>query len=182
MQMLESYRRNVYAATVITIIIIIIVHCCSVVKSSSCRVIFSLVASHWLEFFITLLSCSMELNLMSFFISCQQNTVDKLVQRANASLLIGTSSWKEQFVEALTVNAGEWCRLIAFFISSNHSLSIPRRRWWRWRSKSGWRTTVTKLYGLHHALPHALLENSFRIHPANRWAKPAKKHFYIPRD
>ncbi|CRL05221.1 CLUMA_CG017997, isoform A, partial [Clunio marinus] len=35
------------------------------------------------------------------------NTVDKLVQRANASLLIGTSSWKEQFVEALTVNAGD---------------------------------------------------------------------------
>lgn len=35
-----------------------------------------------------------------------QNTVDKLVQRANASLLIGTSSWKEQFSEALTVTAG----------------------------------------------------------------------------
>ncbi|CAG9820318.1 unnamed protein product [Phaedon cochleariae] len=34
-----------------------------------------------------------------------KNTVDKLVQRANASLLIGTSSWKEQFVEALTVSA-----------------------------------------------------------------------------
>lgn len=35
-----------------------------------------------------------------------QNTVDKLVQRANASLLIGTSSWKEQFIDALTVSAG----------------------------------------------------------------------------
>ncbi|XP_058460074.1 sodium/calcium exchanger 1 isoform X2 [Malaya genurostris] len=35
------------------------------------------------------------------------NTVDKLVQRANASLLIGTSSWKEQFVEAVTVSAGD---------------------------------------------------------------------------
>lgn len=35
-----------------------------------------------------------------------QNTVDKLVQRANASLLIGTSSWREQFSEALTVSAG----------------------------------------------------------------------------
>lgn len=34
-----------------------------------------------------------------------QNTVDKLVQRANASLLIGTSSWKEQFIEALTVSS-----------------------------------------------------------------------------
>ncbi|XP_050306030.1 sodium/calcium exchanger 3 isoform X2 [Anthonomus grandis grandis] len=36
-----------------------------------------------------------------------KNTVDKLVQRANASLLIGTSSWKEQFVEALTVSASD---------------------------------------------------------------------------
>ncbi|CAD7083901.1 unnamed protein product [Hermetia illucens] len=35
-----------------------------------------------------------------------KNTVDKLVQRANASLLIGTSSWKEQFTEALTVSPG----------------------------------------------------------------------------
>lgn len=41
-----------------------------------------------------------------FFFLFSQNTVDKLVQRANASLLIGTSSWKEQFVEALTVSSG----------------------------------------------------------------------------
>ncbi|KAF5280355.1 hypothetical protein FQR65_LT03164 [Abscondita terminalis] len=34
-----------------------------------------------------------------------KNTVDKLVQRANASLLIGTSSWKEQFIEAITVSS-----------------------------------------------------------------------------
>lgn len=39
------------------------------------------------------------------FVFCLQNTVDKLVQRANASLLIGTSSWKEQFIEALTVSS-----------------------------------------------------------------------------
>lgn len=37
-----------------------------------------------------------------------QNTVDKLVQRANASLLIGTSSWREQFAEALTVSPGKY--------------------------------------------------------------------------
>ncbi|XP_026333365.1 sodium/calcium exchanger 1-like, partial [Hyposmocoma kahamanoa] len=35
-----------------------------------------------------------------------KNTVDKLVQRANASILIGTSSWKEQFSEALTASSG----------------------------------------------------------------------------
>ncbi|XP_072929703.1 sodium/calcium exchanger Calx [Epargyreus clarus] len=34
-----------------------------------------------------------------------KNTVDKLVQRANASIIIGTSSWKEQFTEALTASA-----------------------------------------------------------------------------
>ncbi|XP_052756511.1 sodium/calcium exchanger 3 isoform X3 [Galleria mellonella] len=35
-----------------------------------------------------------------------KNTVDKLVQRANASIIIGTSSWKEQFTEALTASSG----------------------------------------------------------------------------
>lgn len=35
-----------------------------------------------------------------------KNTVDKLVQRANASIIIGTSSWREQFSEALTANSG----------------------------------------------------------------------------
>lgn len=50
-----------------------------------------------------------------FSISCYlQNTVDKLVQRANASLLIGTSSWKEQFVEALTVSPGSLSVSIVF--------------------------------------------------------------------
>lgn len=36
-----------------------------------------------------------------------KNTVDKLFQRANISLMIGTSSWKEQFIEAITVVADE---------------------------------------------------------------------------
>ncbi|XP_011066107.1 PREDICTED: sodium/calcium exchanger 1 isoform X1 [Acromyrmex echinatior] len=36
-----------------------------------------------------------------------KNTVDKLVQRANASIILGTSSWKEQFMEALTVSRGD---------------------------------------------------------------------------
>lgn len=44
--------------------------------------------------------------ILTSFLSLQ-NTVDKLVQRANASILIGTSSWKEQFREALTVSAGK---------------------------------------------------------------------------
>ncbi|KAG8180247.1 hypothetical protein JTE90_011164 [Oedothorax gibbosus] len=36
-----------------------------------------------------------------------KNTVDKLFQKANISLSIGTSSWKEQFIEAITVSAGD---------------------------------------------------------------------------
>lgn len=35
------------------------------------------------------------------------------MQRANASLLIGTSSWKEQFSEALTVSAGKYKSFIS---------------------------------------------------------------------
>ncbi len=35
-----------------------------------------------------------------------QSTVDKLLKKANVSLVVSTSSWKEQFVEAVTVNAG----------------------------------------------------------------------------
>lgn len=36
-----------------------------------------------------------------------KNTVDKLFQKANVSLMIGTSSWKEQFIEAVTVVADD---------------------------------------------------------------------------
>lgn len=56
-----------------------------------------------------------------------------------------------------------------YLIESTLIWAFFRRRWWRRRSQSGWRTAIAKLYGLHHALPHALLENSFRIHPANRY-------------
>ena len=37
---------------------------------------------------------------------CSQNTVDKLIKKTNVSLVVGTSSWREQFAEALTVSAG----------------------------------------------------------------------------
>lgn len=36
-----------------------------------------------------------------------RNLVDKLVKKANASMLVGSSSWKEQFTEAITVQAGD---------------------------------------------------------------------------
>ncbi|XP_041641862.1 sodium/calcium exchanger 1a isoform X1 [Cheilinus undulatus] len=36
-----------------------------------------------------------------------KNTVDKLLKKTNLALVIGTNSWREQFVEAMTVSAGD---------------------------------------------------------------------------
>uniref|UniRef100_A0A8C6WRC2 Solute carrier family 8 member 1a n=1 Tax=Neogobius melanostomus TaxID=47308 RepID=A0A8C6WRC2_9GOBI len=36
-----------------------------------------------------------------------KNTVDKLIKKTNLALLIGTNSWRQQFVEAITVSAGD---------------------------------------------------------------------------
>ncbi|XP_056292057.1 sodium/calcium exchanger 1b isoform X2 [Pseudoliparis swirei] len=36
-----------------------------------------------------------------------KNTVDKLIRKTNLALLVGTNSWRGQFIEAITVNAGE---------------------------------------------------------------------------
>ncbi|XP_012937185.2 sodium/calcium exchanger 1 [Aplysia californica] len=36
-----------------------------------------------------------------------KSTVDKLLKKANVSLVVGTSSWREQFVDAITVSAGD---------------------------------------------------------------------------
>ncbi|CAI9724447.1 calcium exchanger 1-like isoform X3 [Octopus vulgaris] len=36
-----------------------------------------------------------------------KSVVDKLLKKANLSLVVSTSSWREQFIEAITVNAGD---------------------------------------------------------------------------
>ncbi|GMT10213.1 hypothetical protein PFISCL1PPCAC_1510, partial [Pristionchus fissidentatus] len=36
-----------------------------------------------------------------------QNVIDRMIKNANTKLMLGTSSWREQFMEALTVNAGD---------------------------------------------------------------------------
>lgn len=36
-----------------------------------------------------------------------QSTVDKLLKKTNLALVIGTNSWREQFVEAITVRSGK---------------------------------------------------------------------------
>lgn len=35
-----------------------------------------------------------------------QSTVDKLIKKTNLALVVGTNSWREQFLEAITVSAG----------------------------------------------------------------------------
>lgn len=37
----------------------------------------------------------------------QQSTVDKLIKKTNLALVVGTHSWRDQFLEAITVSAGE---------------------------------------------------------------------------
>uniref|UniRef100_A0AAV2KJU8 Calx-beta domain-containing protein n=1 Tax=Knipowitschia caucasica TaxID=637954 RepID=A0AAV2KJU8_KNICA len=37
----------------------------------------------------------------------KQNTVDKLIKKTNLALVVGSSSWREQFVSAVTVSAGD---------------------------------------------------------------------------
>ena len=32
--------------------------------------------------------------------------MDKLIKKANLAVIVGTSSWREQFIEALSVNGG----------------------------------------------------------------------------
>ena len=46
------------------------------------------------------------LNAMCLVIPVQ-NTVDKLIKKTNLALLVGTNSWRDQFIEAITVSAGE---------------------------------------------------------------------------
>ena len=35
-----------------------------------------------------------------------QSSVDRMLKRGNASMMVGASSWKDQFVDAFTVQAG----------------------------------------------------------------------------
>ena len=53
-----------------------------------------------------------------------QSVVDKLLKKANVSLVVGTSSWREQFVEAITVSAGKPVHLfttVVHYIYDTHT-------------------------------------------------------------
>ncbi|VCW90913.1 unnamed protein product, partial [Gulo gulo] len=36
-----------------------------------------------------------------------KNTVDKLIKKTNLAMVVGTHSWRDQFMEAITVSAGK---------------------------------------------------------------------------
>jgi hypothetical protein len=40
-----------------------------------------------------------------------QGSVDRMMQRSNASMMVGASSWKDQFMDAFTVQAGQSTKL-----------------------------------------------------------------------
>ena len=40
-----------------------------------------------------------------------QSSVDRMMQRGNASMMAGASSWKDQILEAFTVQAGKCATL-----------------------------------------------------------------------
>lgn len=44
--------------------------------------------------------------ITNLFHLLHQNTVDQLLKDTNLAGVIGTHSWKEQFIEAVTVSAG----------------------------------------------------------------------------
>lgn len=44
--------------------------------------------------------------LCGFFSFIAQSTVDKLIKKTNLALVVGTNSWRDQFMEAITVSAG----------------------------------------------------------------------------
>ncbi|KAA8583554.1 hypothetical protein FQN60_014762 [Etheostoma spectabile] len=41
-----------------------------------------------------------------------KNTVDKLIKKTNLALLVGTNSWRDQFIEAITVSAAAQARMM----------------------------------------------------------------------
>lgn len=44
--------------------------------------------------------------MMNYLHRVTQSTVDKLIKKTNLALVVGTNSWRDQFMEAITVSAG----------------------------------------------------------------------------
>lgn len=63
-----------------------------------------------------------------------QSTVDKLIKKTNLALVVGSSSWREQFVSAVTVSAGESqiCEMSHLFIPLTPDMWKIECEGWIW--------------------------------------------------
>lgn len=67
-------------------------------------------------------------SLKHFFIDWPvvlQSTVDKLLKKTNLALVIGTNTWREQFVEAITVSSGKNWPQPSFCFPVSLTLTLP---------------------------------------------------------
>lgn len=71
-----------------------------------------------------------------------QNVVDKLLKKANVSLVVGTSSWREQFIEAITVSAGMSSKSSLHPYSKNNQMLEPLS-WYAVIISKPWMTNKT---------------------------------------
>uniref|UniRef100_A0A8C1JZI9 Solute carrier family 8 member 2b n=1 Tax=Cyprinus carpio TaxID=7962 RepID=A0A8C1JZI9_CYPCA len=81
-----------------------------------------------------------------------KSTVDKLIKKTNLALVIGTHSWREQFVEAVTVSAGREERLPSCYDYIMHFVTVfwkvlfafvPPTEYW-----NGWACFVVSIIGI----------------------------------
>ena len=57
---------------------------------------------------VTVLQVCVCVTVLQVCVAVLQSTVDKLLKKANLSLVVGTSSWREQFIDAITVSSGRY--------------------------------------------------------------------------
>lgn len=55
--------------------------------------------------------------------------MDKLIKKTNLALVVGTNSWREQFIEAITVSAGEFLSMNIMNVI-HYKLTFPAINTW----------------------------------------------------
>lgn len=106
----------------------------------------NILLSPWLVICKLSVFCKAQSWLKSHSTSClwvssvSQSTVDKLIKKTNLALVVGTNSWREQFMEAITVSAG-MNRLCTLWPAGGSSpVRFPCVRLWKKGSHNGvWR-------------------------------------------
>lgn len=82
----------------------------------NCHLVYHISVSHDVKIVLLLLLHDYKRTATNKLSSCclcplcgrRQSTVDKLIKKTNLALVVGSSSWREQFVSAVTVSAGEF--------------------------------------------------------------------------